>query len=111
MISNKRLNDWRRFVRQVEKGYAFGMCEYQNDLDIRKLIQCEIDSKRIPELLLPKALAVLDRSFVAATDDWPQMAAIYDPEAWWIRKPKTLVFELKEDVESFDRTAGPPNGL
>ena len=30
---------WRKFVEQVEKGYAFGLEDYRNDLDVRAIIE------------------------------------------------------------------------
>ena len=33
------VTQWRDFVEQVEKGYAFGLEDYRNDLDIRAIIE------------------------------------------------------------------------
>jgi hypothetical protein len=42
---------WRAFVEQAEKGYAFGLEDYRNDLDIRAIIQlAQIDDPQVDAL-------------------------------------------------------------
>ncbi len=42
---------WRKFVEQVEKGYAFGLEDYRNDLDVRAIIQlAQIDDEEVNAL-------------------------------------------------------------
>jgi hypothetical protein len=45
------ISRWREFVEQVEKGYAFGLEDYRNDLDIRAIIElAQIDDDEINAL-------------------------------------------------------------
>jgi hypothetical protein len=45
------ITQWREFVEQVEKGYAFGLEDYRNDLDIRAIIElAQIDDDEVDAL-------------------------------------------------------------
>jgi len=68
---------WREFVSLVESGYAFGLEDYRNDLDLRTLIA---GASLGPDVAEEDArlLALLTRTDI---EIWSGDA----PDAWWTR--------------------------
>jgi hypothetical protein len=87
------ISKWRQFVSQVEEGYAFGLHDYRNDLDIRELIalaglDAEVadDDKRLRGALTP-----------AKTPVWESAQT----DAFWVMGyPKNASGELLADLQS-----------
>ncbi len=62
---------WREFVEQVEKGYAFGLEDYRNDLDIRAIIAlAQIDDDEV-DALDPRFQALLIATNVRVWESAP----------------------------------------
>jgi hypothetical protein len=84
---------WRTFVRQVEKGYRFGLADYRNDLDLRSLIafagldsEVEADDECLRRMLINTGKTV-----------WSSDV----PGAFWVQGyPKNASGELLEDLKS-----------
>ncbi len=102
---NELLEKWKRFVFEVEHGYKDSIYEYTNDLSVRDLLQ-EI-SLSVEANLRTRLLSVIepwDQSFYAATREAksPLRPNIPGKElpTWWLRVPKELGDELKEDFRS-----------
>ena len=84
---------WRRFVGQVEAGYAFGLDDYRNDLDLRGLIEAAG---------LAGEVADEDRRFRA--DLTRTDVAVWEsdlPNAFWVNGyPANASGELLEDLKA-----------
>jgi hypothetical protein len=97
------LNDWSRFVTEVERGYRDSIYEYENDLSVRDLLE-RVVTAASPGLRakLERAVADDDRRFRAATEETDRpLRALGDPPWWWRRVPTRLVGELADDLESY----------
>jgi len=88
------LRRWREIVEQVERGYALGLEDYRNDLDVRAII----------------ALAAVENDEIHALDDrfekmltartvrvWESAAG--DP-SWDFGYPRNAGADLMEDLRS-----------
>jgi hypothetical protein len=87
------LKRWTEFVREVERGYEFGLEDYRNDLDIRgiiRLIGAEADAEPADERF---------RSLLTATGQRIWESSGGDP--WWdFGYPRNVSGELRADLES-----------
>lgn len=82
---------WRQFVDQVEAGYALGLDDYRNDLDIRTLIEISGLADEVePE----------DRRFRAMLMHTDREIWSSDvPDAFWVRGyPRNASGELLADL-------------
>jgi hypothetical protein len=87
------IEGWRRFVEQVETGYALGLDDYRNDLDIRTLIEAAGLSDEVAEE--DRRL----RGLLAHTDTAIWSSDVKD--AFWVRGyPANASGELLEDLEA-----------
>ncbi len=87
---------WGAFVREVERGYTFGIEDYQNDLDVRNMIE-ELGLADDP--LVADADEHLKRNLVRTE------VKLWDgPEgAFWIYgRPRRIGEELRQDLEARD---------
>jgi len=96
------LQKWAIFVREVERGYTLTIYDYENDLDVRSILE------RVLEVVSPavavrvkSALAPLDARFESATTPLPQgvrRGLRVAPGDWWyFRQPTMLAGELADD--------------
>jgi hypothetical protein len=84
---------WRRFVAHVEQGYALGLDEYRNDLDLRELIAAAgldhhvaAEDERLRAALVPNGLPVWETDV---------------PDAFWVRGyPRNASGELLADLQA-----------
>ena len=91
--AGKLIEDWRRFVQQVEAGYPFGLDDYRNDLDIRALIEAAG---------LGEQVADEDRRLRGALTR-PEIAVWSTdvPNAFWVRGyPANASGELLADLKA-----------
>jgi len=102
---NTLLQNWYRFVVEVERGYNDSIYEYTNDLSNRDLIENILLSVQ-PSLhaRLLKAIQPWDERFIKATEAGlrPLVNLTSDKLSffWWSRIPKNLTDELKEDLQA-----------
>ena len=84
---------WNEFVREVERGYEFGLEDYRNDLDIRgiiRLIGAEAEAEAADELLRPLLTGTERRIWESAAGD-----------PWWdFGYPRNASRELRTDLKS-----------
>lgn len=96
---NEQVDAWQHMVESVEKGYAFTIDAYTNDLDVRGWLDQARSLVTHPvRRSLDDRLAALDARFMHAT----AAPGRHMPGAgteWWFRVPNILVGELHEDVE------------
>jgi hypothetical protein len=97
----KLVEEWARFVGEVEVGYQLTIYDYHNDLDKRGIIEkvmtalSETDRQQIRQ-----SVDALDRRFEAATREADQVIATFDSGFWARRVPRKLVGELASDLAS-----------
>ncbi len=97
------LQDWVRFVLQVERGYKDSIYEYTNDLSIRDVLEKIMISVQPPlRSKLFKSIGPWDDRFILATREIPRCLIDTAAEAssWWFRIPKNLGGELEQDLRS-----------
>lgn len=88
------IEQWEKFVREVERGYSLNLEDYRNDLDIRAIIaqaglQSDVEDadKRLRGLLVFTEESVWD------CDD--------NPDAFWLfGYPRNAKGDLLEDLRS-----------
>jgi hypothetical protein len=96
---------WQRSILEIESGYRLGIYDYNNDLDLREILQRVTDgSSGETREKLEAFLESSDASFSAATVFSPGPpfpgALRMNPAAWWYKVlPKKLAGELKRDAE------------
>ncbi|TXL73878.1 hypothetical protein FHP25_19705 [Vineibacter terrae] len=118
MTGGKRLADriaaWERIVAGVEAGYAYGLDDWLNDMDLRRGIDEALDALKPRERLRNKVsieqLAASDARFrkataaagkclwgstVAAREGWHA-----DRQWWYFRKPRIGNAELAQDIDA-----------
>jgi hypothetical protein len=90
------LQDWSRFVTEVERGYDDSIYEYTNDLSVRTRLE-RVVAGASPGLRaqLERALAEDDRRFTAATEE---AARPLGRSPWAQRVPTRRTGELAEDL-------------
>lgn len=97
------LQEWANFVEQVESGYNFTSCEYDNDLWKRDILEEIIQgSPKVLSEKLVKVINPLDNRFKKATHkiNKPLSPSIeHKSFFWWHRIPKKLIGDLKRDFE------------
>lgn len=95
------LQDWRRFVAAVERGYGDSIYEYTNDLTVRDRLE-RVVAGASPGLRgqLEHALAAADARFDAATEEAARPLGVTYTTWWWQRVPRRLVGELAEDLRA-----------
>ena len=95
------LQDWSRFVTEVERGYDDSIYEYTNDLTIRDRLE-RVVAGASPGLRgrLQRALATDDSRFEAATEEAERPLGATYTTWWWRRVPRRLVGELAEDLRA-----------
>ena len=92
------IQDWRRFIAAVERGYEDSIYEYTNDLSVRHRLE-RVIAAASPELRaqLERAVAEDDRRFTAATEE---AAKPLGTSRWEQRVPIRRVGELADDLEA-----------
>lgn len=87
------LHGWRNFVRSVEQGYALGLEDYRNDLDLRGIIalvgldrEVEAEDERLRSALTDTGIRVWESS-------------VGDP-FWDFGYPKNAGDDLIEDLKA-----------
>jgi hypothetical protein len=98
------LDQWNRFVGEVEEGYRDSIYEYANDLSVRNLLhEIETDAPGNLQVSLSAYLAPLDRRFFDATravgKPMPGLAQKSNAP-WSERIPKNPTGELLDDLHS-----------
>ena len=85
------ISRWREFIAQVGAGYALGLDDYRNDLDIRTLIELTgLGPRVVEEDARLRALLIAER-----TEIWSSDA----PEAWWTHGyPGNAGLALRKDL-------------
>jgi len=93
------LQDWRRFIAAVERGYEDSIYEYTNDLSVRdrleRVIACASPGLRAQ---LEGVLAAEDKRFEAATEEAARPLGVAYTGWWWRRVPLRRVGELAQDL-------------
>jgi len=93
------LQDWRRFIAAVERGYEDSIYEYTNDLSVRdrleRVIACASPGLRGQ---LEGTLAAEDKRFEAATEEAARPLGVAYTTWWWQRVPRRRVGELAQDL-------------
>lgn len=88
---NTLLNNWRRFVAYVERGYPVGAYDYDNDLASRDLLQELLEQgPTAVQAQLSALLTPWDERFRTATSERFE-PLIRNPPGnrwWWHRVPK-----------------------
>jgi len=97
------LQDWSRFVTEVERGYDDSIYEYTNDLSVRARLE-RVVAGASPGLRaqLEGALAEDDRRFTAATEE---AARPLGKSRWAQRVPTRRTGELAEDLAALGHVA------
>ena len=95
------LDAWKRFVIQVENGYAESYYEYTNDLSTRDILDdlLHVSDSSIQAKLL-RFLEPWDSRFYQATRE-SDLIVPQDRNShrdWWHRVPKILIDELRSDL-------------
>jgi len=95
------LQDWKRFVTAVERGYDDSIYEYTNDLSVRDRLE-RVLAGASPGLRaqLERALAADDARFEAATGEAARPLGATYTTWWWRRVPLRLGGELAEDLRA-----------
>jgi hypothetical protein len=90
------LQDWSRFVTEVERGYDDSIYEYTNDLSVRARLDGVVAGASAGlRAQLERALAEDDRRFAAATEE---AARPLGNSRWAQRVPTRRTAELGEDL-------------
>lgn len=87
------IESWRSFVGQVERGYALGLEDYRNDLDVRTLIEVVGIGPEVAEedMRLRRMLTGTDREV------WSSDA----PRAFWVMGyPSNAAGQLLDDLRA-----------
>src|SRR3984957_14243195 len=87
---------WRSFVEEVEQGYKLGIDDYQNDLNMREILE-DVGLGNDPEV---NALGERFRAQMqnTAVQTWKSK----HPSAFWVRGyPLRLSESLARDLEAF----------
>jgi hypothetical protein len=98
---SKLVDEWARFVGEVEAGYQLTIYDYHNDLDKRGIIEkvlsglSEAERQQVQE-----SIEGLDRRFTSATREADHRIATFDSGFWARRTPRKLVGELASDLAS-----------
>jgi len=90
---NSLLNNWRRFVADVERGYPVGAYDYDNDLASRDLLQDLLEQGPVAlQTQLTALLVPWDERFRVATDQPTERASddLLAERWWWGRVPKKV---------------------
>ena len=95
MTDEELLAKWTKFVDEVERGYALGLDDYRNDLDIRSEIaeaglatKAQADDLRLKRMLGATKVKVWDSDV---------------PHAFWVQGyPRNASGVLREDLEAED---------
>ena len=97
------LQDWSRFVTEVERGYDDSIYEYTNDLSVRARLE-RVVAGASPGLRaqLERALAEDDRRFTAATEE---AARPLGTSTWAQRVPTRRSGELADDLAALGHLA------
>jgi hypothetical protein len=96
------LRKWTTLVREVERGYTLTIYDYENDLDVRSILE------RVLEVVAPASgarlktvLAPLDARFARATTPFPlgvrRGLGVAPGDWWYFRQPSVLTGELAAD--------------
>ena len=95
------LQEWRRFVSTVERGYEDSIYEYTNDLSVRDRLE-RVVAGASPGLRaqLEGVLATEDGRFEAATEEAARPLAVTYTTWWWRRVPRRRIGELAEDLRA-----------
>jgi hypothetical protein len=95
------LQDWRRFVGAVERGYDDSIYEYTNDLSVRDRLE-RVVAGASPGLRvqLERALAAADARFKTATEEAARPLGVTYTTWWWQRVPRRRVGELADDLRA-----------
>jgi hypothetical protein len=95
------LQEWKRFVTAVERGYDDSIYEYTNDLSVRDRLE-RVLAGASPGLRaqLERALAAEDARFEAATEEAARPIGATYTTWWWRRVPLRLGGELAEDLRA-----------
>jgi hypothetical protein len=97
------LQDWSRFVTEVERGYDDSIYEYTNDLSVRARLDRVIAGASAGlRAQLERALAEDDRRFAAATEE---AARPLGSSRWAQRVPTRRTGELAEDLAALGHLA------
>ena len=93
------LQDWSRFVTEVERGYDDSIYEYTNDLSVRDRLE-RVIAGASPGLRgqLEGTLAADDKRFEAATEEAARPLSVTYTTWWWQRVPRRRVGELAQDL-------------
>jgi hypothetical protein len=93
------LQDWRRFIAAVERGYDDSIYEYTNDLSVRDRLE-RVIAGASPGLReqLEGTLAADDKRFEAATEEAARPLGVTYTTWWWQRVPRRRVGELAQDL-------------
>ena len=95
------IQDWRRLIAAVERGYEDSIYEYTNDLSVRdrleRVIACASSGLRAQ---LEGVLAAEDKRFEAATEEAARPLGVAYTGWWWQRVPLRRVGELAQDLRA-----------
>ena len=97
---NSLLNNWNLLVADVERGYAWSIYEYLNDLSSRALLREALTLREVREEMKAR-IEVIDRRFLEATvvPANSTLADHFDADDRWLgRVPKVLLAELATDL-------------
>lgn len=98
------INEWSKFVHQVEEGYMLNLDDFRNYISGRRGLTELIDAvstdtkSKIVKIIIP-----LDNIYFNATVplDKPK-SGFYAVYGKWARRPKKLIGSLKSDFEKED---------
>ena len=85
---------WREFVQQVERGYALGLEDYRNDLDVRAILELAGGEDEEMGLLDTRLRAMLTATTVRV---WESAAG--DP-FWDFGYPRNAAGELLDELRA-----------
>lgn len=102
------VGDWERTAEQVERGYAFGLDDYLNDLDARQIIEVVLSAMPEPDGPLLARLRAADERMRGATV--PSGRCVWsDPQArdraserrnwWYFLVPRNPGPELARELQ------------
>ncbi|MFG1706388.1 hypothetical protein ACFLIM_24640 [Nonomuraea sp. M3C6] len=99
---SRAISLWRDLVADCERGYDFGLVEYQHDLRIRDLLQCVLDDPTIAETpereWFSAEVEEIDRRFRALLSEEPVTSSAGEP--WWRKRvPARAGEEFCADAE------------
>lgn len=102
------LGDWRKFANGLANGYEFGLDDYLNDLDVRRLLATALTTDPRAPSLRPQ-LAAADALVRAATEPFPvclwgtgnAQLHLYDRERhwWFFAVPTRRTAEFDADLK------------